>query len=101
MKVMSIVRLVAALAVLMLPVPAIAQVVQPGWVPPPQPAPIPPPKIEVLPVPKMDAPLAAPKPALQNRGSFGQRAARCLDEGAAMGLPQGDRQAYARACANQ
>jgi hypothetical protein len=66
---------------------------------PPLPPPPPPPRIEVPVVPKMDAPLRydyrpAPQP------SFGERIARCLDEGAAAGLDPADRAAYSRSCAN-
>jgi hypothetical protein len=35
------------------------------------------------------------------RPSFGDRVARCLDEGAAAGLGPADRAAYSRSCANQ
>jgi hypothetical protein len=86
--------------------PAAAQMIIPGTAPsvitppPPPPSP-PPPKIEVPVVPKLDSPPSSPKAQLQQRGHFSDRVARCLDEGAAMGLNAADRAAYSRACANQ
>lgn len=78
----------------------------------------PPPRIEVPVVPQMNSP---PPFALQNtmpgvvqvdapssrnlkpktrRKSFSNRVARCLEEGAAMGLGPNERAAYSRTCAN-
>ena len=105
--------------------PAGAQLYPPGGVgaqpvipyPSAPPAP-PPPRIEVPAVPQMNSP---PPFALQNtkpgvvrqdkppkqvlkpeqRPSFSDRVARCLEEGAALGLGPNRRAAYSRACANQ
>lgn len=68
--------------------------------PPPPPAP-PPPRIEVPAVPKLDAVPPQPKARGARRGSFGDRVIDCLHQGAALGLPPGERDAYSRACANQ
>jgi hypothetical protein len=68
---------------------------------PPLPPPPPPPKIEVPVVPQMDAPPSPPRVEGLQRGSFGDRIRRCLDEGAAAGLGPSERSAYSRACANQ
>jgi hypothetical protein len=85
--------------------PADAQIGQlpgnPLVLPPPPPAPPPPPKIEVPVVPKMDAPLSPPAANLQPRGSFSDRAARCLEEGAARGLGPNDRSGYVSGCVNR
>src|ERR1700712_4705094 len=82
---------------------ASAQVIPPGGSPfsPPLPPPPAAPKIEVPVVPQMDA--APPSPQVQGlqRGSFGDRISRCLDEGAAAGLGADARAAYSRSCANQ
>ncbi|MGO4717272.1 hypothetical protein [Bradyrhizobium sp. 2TAF24] len=72
----------------------------PSMIMPPPPSP-PPPKIEVPVVPKMNAPLPPPKANLQSRGSFSDRVAPCLDQGAAAGLGPNERAAYSRGCANQ
>jgi hypothetical protein len=86
---------------------------------PTAPPPPPPPRIEVPQVPQMNSPppfalqnttpgLVAPngkpprsrlKPA--RRESYGDRIARCLDEGAAWGLGPNERAAYSRSCANR
>lgn len=79
----------------------------------------PPPRIEVPVVPQMNSP---PPFALQNttpgtvrtdppsgrnlkpksqRKSYSNRVARCLEEGAAMGLGPNERAAYSRSCANR
>ncbi len=47
-----------------------------------------------------DPPATNLKP-LSRRKSFGQRYARCLNEGAAMGLTVNERNSYARSCAQQ
>jgi hypothetical protein len=82
---------------------------------PPRPAP---PSVYVPPVPQINSP---PPFALQNttpglvesdpprtnlkplshRASFGKRFARCLSEGAAMGLTPNERNSYARSCAQR
>ncbi len=82
---------------------AMAQLFGPGVAPsnPPPPPPPPPPKIEVPAVPQLDAPPPQPKARGSRRGSFGDRAVDCLHQGAAAGLPPGERDAYARACANR
>ena len=64
----------------------------PSMIMPPPPSP-PPPKIEVPVVPKMNAPLPPPKANLQSRGSFSDRVAPCLDQGAAAGLGPNERAA--------
>jgi hypothetical protein len=82
---------------------ASAQILPPGasqFSPPPL-APLPPPKIEVPVVPQMDAPPSQPAAEPSGRGSFSDRINTCLDEGAAAGLPPGERAAYSRSCANQ
>jgi hypothetical protein len=86
--------------------PAAAQLIIPGAAPsvitPPPPPPSPPPPTITVPVvPQFDAPLQSPKAQLQQRGHFSDRIARCLDDGAAMGLNASDRAAYSRGCANQ
>ncbi|MDO9565009.1 MAG: hypothetical protein Q7J60_25600 [Bradyrhizobium sp.] len=68
---------------------------------PPPPAPPPPPKIEVPAIPQMDAPLPVPQVQGLQRGSFGDRIGKCLEDGAAAGLGPNERAAYSRACANQ
>lgn len=82
---------------------AMAQLFGPNATPsnPPPPPPPPPPKIEVPVVPKLDAPPQQPKARGSRRGSFGDRVIDCLHQGAAAGLPPGERDAYSRACANQ
>uniref|UniRef100_E6VBZ4 Uncharacterized protein n=1 Tax=Rhodopseudomonas palustris (strain DX-1) TaxID=652103 RepID=E6VBZ4_RHOPX len=107
----------SALLIAALAAPAAAQVVLPGAtpsaIPPPAPPPsAPPPVITVPKVPQLAAPPPLtheriqpapdlPKAQLQQRGHFGDRISRCLDEGAAMGLNASDRAAYSRACAQQ
>lgn len=103
--------------------PAMAQIPPaPGTSPvipfPTAPPPLPPPRIEIPVVPQMNSPPrfelqnttpsrveqnAPPKQILkrQRRDSFGDRMARCLDEGAALGLGPNERAAYSRSCANQ
>jgi hypothetical protein len=66
---------------------------------PPLPPPPPPPKIEVPVVPQMDAPMS-PTYQPPPRRSFSDRMRSCLDEAAAGGLGPGEREAYARSCAN-
>lgn len=85
---------------------------------PTAPAPLPPPPITVPSVPQMNSPprfelqnttpsrvdqdtYVAPKVRRQRRDSFSDSVARCLDEGAAMGLGPNERAAYSRVCANQ
>jgi hypothetical protein len=51
--------------------------------------------------PKMDAPLPLPQVQGSQRGSFGDRISKCLDDAAAAGLRPGERAAYSRSCANQ
>lgn len=82
---------------------ATAQLFGPNATPsnPPPPPPPPPPKIEVPVVPKLDAPPQQPQARGSRRGSFGDRVIDCLHQGAAAGLPPGERAAYSRACANQ
>jgi len=82
---------------------ASAQLIPPGGSQfnPPPPAPPPPPKIEVPAIPKMDAPLPLPQVQGSQRGSFGDRISKCLDDAAAAGLRPGERAAYSRSCANQ
>ena len=113
-----------AIAILSLTTLAHAQIIgPPGTQPvipfPTAPPPPPPPRIEVPPVPQMASP---PPFALQNttpgvvqpnaprpkarlkparRESYGDRIARCLDEGAAWGLGPNERAAYSRSCANR
>ena len=81
---------------------AAAQVIPPGGSPfnPPLPPPPPPPKIEVPKIPQLDAlPQRNYAPAPQP--SFGERFSRCLEDATAGGLRPGERDAYARACANR
>jgi hypothetical protein len=82
---------------------ASAQYIPPGGSQfnPPLPQPPPLPKIEVPAIPQMDAPLPLPRVQGLQRGSFGDRISRCLDEGAAAGLGPNERAAYSRGCANQ
>jgi hypothetical protein len=68
---------------------------------PPMPPPPAVPKIEVPVIPQMDAPPAPPVVQGLQRGSFGDRIGKCLDEAAAGGLGPGERAAYSRACANR
>lgn len=103
MKWLSIITLGVVLALAASGGVATAQLVGPNVTPsnPPPPPPPPPPKIEVPAVPKLDAPPRAPKAPGSRRGSFGDRVIDCLHQGAAAGLPPGERAAYSRACANQ
>ncbi|MDO9059659.1 MAG: hypothetical protein Q7U92_11670 [Bradyrhizobium sp.] len=81
---------------------ASAQFIPPGgsqFNPPPPPPP--PPKIEVTVVPQMDATLPVPQVQGLQRGSFGDRIGKCLEDGAAAGLGPSERSAYSRACANR
>ncbi|MFH1346206.1 MAG: hypothetical protein ABIL01_34145 [Pseudomonadota bacterium] len=82
---------------------ASAQVIPPGGSQfnPPLPAPPPPPKIEVPAIPQMDAPLPVPEVQGLQRGSFGDRIGKCLEDRAAAGLGPNERSAYSRACANR
>ena len=82
---------------------ASAQFIPPGGSQfnPPLPPPPPPPKIEVPAIPQMDAPLPVPQVQGLQRGSFGDRINKCLEDGAAAGLGPNQRSAYSRACANQ
>jgi hypothetical protein len=93
----------AALWALMTVSNASAQLIPPGGSQfnPPLPAAPPPPKIEVPAVPLMDALPPAPQVQGLQRGSFGDRIGKCLEDGAAAGLGPGDRSAYSRACANR
>ena len=95
--------LVSLLAMLAAAAPACAQglIPPPATALPPPPPPPPPPVIEVPKVPKMDDMPASPKAALPQRGSFGERMSRCMDDAAAAGLGPNERAAYSRACANQ
>jgi hypothetical protein len=80
---------------------ASAQIIPPGGLQlsPPLPPPLPGPKIEVPKIPKLDElPTRNYVPA--PRPSFSDKVTTCLEEGAAAGLPPGDRAAYSRACAN-
>ena len=95
------ISLLALSAMLVLPATAQDLVPPPATALPPPPPPPPPPVIEVPKVPKMDEMPASPKAALPQRGSFGERMTRCLDEAAAAGLGPNERAAYSRACANQ
>ena len=52
-------------------------------------------------IPKMDAPPAPPRVQGLQRGSFGDRISKCLDDAAAAGLGPNERAAYSRSCANQ
>jgi hypothetical protein len=82
---------------------ASAQMLPPGgsqFNPPPLPPP-PPPKMDVPVLPQMDAPPSQPTVQPSERSSFGDRINSCLDEGAAAGLPPGERAAYSRSCANR
>lgn len=84
---------------------------------PTAPPPIPPPPITVPKVPQMNSPPpfalqntapglvtqdTPPKPVLKrnHRPSYGDRVARCLEQGAAAGLGPNERAAYSRSCAN-
>jgi hypothetical protein len=82
---------------------ASAQFIPPGGsqLNPPLPPPPPPPKIEVPAIPQIDAPLPVPQVQGLQRGSFGDRITKCLEDGAAAGLGPNQRSAYSRACANQ
>lgn len=95
--------LVSLSAMLVAAAPACAQglIPPPATALPPPPPPPPPPVIEVPKVPKMDDMPASPKAALPQRGSFGERMSRCMDDAAAAGLGPNERAAYSRACANQ
>jgi hypothetical protein len=92
----------ALVAALIFASPASAQVIPPGGSQfnPPLPPPPPPPKIEVPAIPQLDAlPQRnyAPAPQL----SFGERFSKCLDDATVGGLRPGQRNAYARSCANR
>lgn len=107
-------------ALLILPLPAVAQLIVPptagagAMIVPPPPAP-PPPRVDVPVVPRLDevphargvpvVPKLDDMPRAQHSGrsrpSFGDRVTRCLQDGAAAGLGPGDRAAYSRACANR
>jgi hypothetical protein len=77
-----------------------AQIVSPGTSPAiPLPPPPPGPRIEVPKVPKLDE-LPSRNYVPGPRPSFSDKITTCLEEGAAGGLGPGDREAYARACAN-
>ena len=81
---------------------ASAQVIPPGGSQfnPPLPPPPPPPRIEVPAIPQLDAlPQRNYAPAPQP--SFGERFSKCLDDATAGGLGSGERNAYARSCANR
>jgi hypothetical protein len=80
-----------------------AQTIPPGGsiYNPPLPPPPASPKIEVPAIPKMDAPPSQPRVQSAPHASFSDRISRCLDEGAAGGLNQGDRATYSRSCANR
>jgi hypothetical protein len=82
---------------------ASAQFIPPGGSQfnPPPPSPPPPPRIEVPAIPQMDAPLPVPQVQGLQRGSFGDRISKCLEDGAAAGLGPSERSAYSRGCANQ
>jgi hypothetical protein len=67
---------------------------------PPPPPPPPGPKIEVPVVPKLDEP-SKPLSQARPQPSFSERFGRCLDEAAASGFRPGERDAYARSCANR
>lgn len=68
---------------------------------PPPPPPPPPPRIEAPAIPQMDAPLPLPQVQGLQRGSFGDRINRCLEDAAAAGLGPNERAAYSRGCANR
>lgn len=77
-----------------------AQIISPGTSPAiPLPPPPPGPRIEVPKVPKLDE-LPSRNYVPGPRPSFSDKITTCLQEGAAGGLGPGDREAYARACAN-
>lgn len=99
----SSIPVAAVLWALMAVTTASAQSIPPGGSQfnPPLPPPPPPPKIEVPAIPKMDATLPVPKVQGLQRGSFGDRISKCLEDGAAAGLGPSQRSAYSRACANQ
>lgn len=82
---------------------ASAQLIPPGGsrFDPPLPPPPPPPKIQVPAIPKVDTPLPVPQVQGLQRGSFGDRIRKCLDDAAAAGLGPNERAAYSRGCANQ
>ena len=79
---------------------ASAQIIPPGTsqlnpLPPPPPGP----RIQVPVVPKLDE--LPPRNYVPGpRPSFSDKITTCLEEGAAGGLGPGDRDAYARSCAN-
>jgi hypothetical protein len=88
-------RIATIAAVAMLTFPAFAQdaVIVPGApVPIPLPPPPPPPVLVVPPA------QGAPPPPRLN--TFSDKVGRCVDYGAAQGLPPGQLDAYTRACAN-
>lgn len=120
--------LVALMIGLAVPVAAVggahAQLYPPGGVGaqpvipfPTAPPPIPPPPITVPVVLQMNSPPPfalqntapgivtqdrPPKPVLKrsHQPSYGERVARCLEQGAAIGLGPNERAAYSRSCAN-
>ena len=92
----------AVVAALIAGAPASAQI-PPGTSQfnPPLPAPPPPPSMAVPVVPQIDAPPSQPRVQALDRGSFGDRISKCLDEAAAAGVRPGRRAAYSRSCANR
>jgi len=52
-------------------------------------------------IPKMGESLPVPQVKGLQRGSFGDRIGKCLEDGAAAGLGPSERSAYSRGCANQ
>ena len=100
MKHASIIGAVAA--ALVFASAASAQVIPPGGSQfnPPLPPPPPPPKIEVPAIPQLDA-LPQRNYAPTPQPSFGERFSKCLDDAIAGGLRPGERNAYARSCANR
>lgn len=100
-KVLAILMSLSAMLAAAAPACAQGLIPPPATALPPPPPPPPPPVIEVPKVPKMDDMPASPKAALPQRGSFGERMSRCMDDAAAAGLGPNERAAYSRACANQ
>lgn len=111
---MKIHTLIMVLALSAVATGASAQIINgPTLLPPPNvPPPAPPPPVATVPVvPRLadppplthenvEPPPQGPKAQLR-RSSFHQRFARCLDEGAGMGLNGTERNRYARSCALQ
>ena len=81
---------------------ASAQVIPPGGSQfnPPLPPPPPSPKMDVPVIPQLDA-LPQRNYAPSPQPSFGERFSKCLDDATAGGLGPGERNAYARSCANR